>query len=142
MVDKGEKVTLWCLDSTPRPRESQKRMHDEHAVEDSQPKSKKKCAEQSTSSVKDRRSQAKENEERLKELHTDKWTPFQYKLRADMLVCGTHKSFEEPPMYASMFSRDQKHSRTPGPASDATTVVINGMVTAMNTRETYHDCTT
>ena len=36
IVDKGEKVTLWCLDTTAR--ESQKRKRDELAEEESQPK--------------------------------------------------------------------------------------------------------
>lgn len=85
MIEKGEKLTLWCLDSTPR--ESQKRKHDEHADE-SLPK--KRC---DTSTVEVRRSQAKENEEKLKEVHKDKWTAFQYKLWAEMLVYGTHASF-------------------------------------------------
>lgn len=128
-VEKGEKLTLWCLDSTPR--ESQKRKHDEHAAEeDSQPK--KKCPQQSAAAaIEERRSKAKANEEKLKELHKDKWSPFQYKLWGDMLANGTYKSFEEPPVYASMFSREEKRSHTL--ASDATSAVaVSGMVMAMN----------
>lgn len=123
MVDKGERVTLWCLDTT---RESQKRKRDEKADEENRPK--KKASPQGVSTVEERKSKAKENEERLAELHKDKWTTFQYKLWAEMLVYGTHRSFEEPPS-ASMFVRDKKRSSN-NTSSD--TVVIDCVMTAMN----------
>ena len=124
MVHKGEKVTLWCLDTTAH--ESQKRKRDPQADEESRPK--KKSSLQATSTVEERKSKAKENEEKLKELHKDKWTAFQYKLWAEMLIYGTHTSFEEPPN-ASMFARDKK--RTPNNTSNDT-VGIDGVMTAMN----------
>ncbi len=61
MVDKGEKVTLWFLDTTAR--ESQKRKR-EQADKENRPK--KMSSPQGTSIVEERKSKAKENEERLK----------------------------------------------------------------------------
>lgn len=124
MVEKGEKVTLWCLNTTAR--ESVKRKRDEQTDEESRPK--KKPSMQSSSAVEERKIKAKENEEKLKELHKDKWTPFQYKLWAEMLVYGTHASLEEPPN-ASMFTRDKKRSSNNTPSD---TVIIDGVMTAMN----------
>ena len=121
IVDKGEKVTLWCLDTTAC--ESQKRKRDELAKEESQPK-KRISSYRGTSTSEERRSKAKENEEKLKELHKDKWTVFQYKLWAEALAYGTHTTFEEPPS-ASMFGRDQKRTSN----NDA---VVSGVMTAMN----------
>lgn len=67
MVRKQDKVTLWCLNTTPR--ESQKRKHDEEPV------SKRHKSQQGPgSSVEERKAQAKENEEKLLEMHKDKWT--------------------------------------------------------------------
>ena len=75
----------------------------------------------------ERKIQAKEYEQKLMETHKDKWTSFQYKLWAEMLVCGTHTSVEDPPS-ASMFSRDTKRSSNPT-LNDS---VVKGMMTAMN----------
>ena len=49
----------------------------------------------------------------LVELHTDKWTSFQYKLWAEMLVCGTHTSVDEPPS-ASMFLAENQNAHQVG----------------------------
>ena len=46
-----------------------------------------------------------EHKQTLLEVHKGKWTSFQYKLWAEMLVCGTHTSVDEPPS-ASMFNRE------------------------------------
>ena len=61
--------------------------------------------------MEERKAKAKEYEQKLVELHKDKWTSFQYKLWAEMLVCGTHTSLDEPPS-ASMFSTESKRSST------------------------------
>ena len=82
MIDKREKVTLWCLDTSTR--ESLKRKRDEHGDDDDTPPLKKKSPAQGT--VEERKARAKENEEKLKDLHKDKWTSFQYKLWAEMLI--------------------------------------------------------
>ena len=105
MIDKREKVTLWCLDTSTR--ESLKRKRDEHGDDDDTPPLKKKSPAQGT--VEERKARAKENEEKLKELHKDRWTSFQYKLWAEMLIHGTHSSFEEPPN-ASTFALNRRRS--------------------------------
>lgn len=125
MVEKGERVTLWCLDTSA----TLKRKRDEPAGEERQSKRRNNLQQQCTSTVEERRTQAKENEEKLMDLHKDKWTSFQYKLWAEMLVYGTHSSFEEPPS-SSMFVRDKKHPSSSSHVGDDTAV---GMVAAMST---------
>ena len=67
-----------------------------------------------------------ENEQKLKEQHKDKYTPFQLKLWAEMLTYGTHNSFEEP-LNAAMFNRDKK-----GVSSNGESAVASGMMTAVS----------
>ena len=64
MIDKREKVTLWCLDTSTR--ESLKRKRDEHGDDDDTPPLKKKSPAQGTAD--ERKVTAKENEEKLKEI--------------------------------------------------------------------------
>ena len=66
--------------------------------------SKRPCSSQGLSTVEEQKAKAKQYEQKLVELHKDNWTSFQYKLWAEMLVCGTHTSLDEP-LSASMFSR-------------------------------------
>ena len=126
-VDKGEKLTLWCLGTTPR--ETLKRKCDDQASDDVGPPT-KRHASQGPSSVEVRKAKAREYELKLLELHKDKWTSFQYKLWAEMLACGTHTSISDPPS-ASMFGRESKRSSTSSSAINDS--VVSGMVTVMNT---------
>ena len=59
--------------------------------------------------MEEQKAKAKEYEQKLVELHKDKWTSFQYNLWEEMLVCDTHTSLDEPPS-ALMLSRESKRS--------------------------------
>ena len=103
-VSKGEKLTLWCLSTTPR--QSQKRKHESQVSgENGNGQTNKRPCSSHGLSTAERKAKAKEYEQKLVELHKDNWTTFQYKLWAEMLVCGTHTSLNEPPS-ASMFTKD------------------------------------
>lgn len=118
-VEKGAKITLWCLDTS---REPQKRKRDEQEDENVTPPKKKNPPPGSTE---EKRAKIRESEMKLQEMHKEKYTPFQYKLWAEMLVIGTHHSFSEPPS-SSMFDSDKKRS-------SCSNADVNTMVTAMNT---------
>ena len=130
-IGRGEKPTLWCLDTTRQP---QKRKRDNSGESDSQGQaSKRLCSSQGSSTVEERKAKAKEYEQKLVELHKDKWTSFQYKLWAEMLVCGTHTSVDEPPTCsASMFDRESKRPSN-GVVANTTLndTVISGMMTVV-----------
>ena len=79
-VDKGEKLTLWCLSTIPR--ETHKRKHDDQASDDVGQATKRHAPQ----SLDDRKAKAKEYELKLFEQHEDKWTSFQYKLWTEMLA--------------------------------------------------------
>ena len=132
-VGRGEKLTLWCLNTTPRQPLKRKRESAQGNGEDSQGQASKcACSSQGQSTVEERRAKAKGYEQKLVELHKDKWTSFQYKLWAEMLVCGTHTSVDEPPS-ASMFSRESKRSSSGLAAnSSLNDTVVSGMMTMMN----------
>jgi hypothetical protein len=132
-VGRGEKLTLWCLDTTPRLPPKRKRDSAQGSVEDSHGQaSKRPRSSQGPSTVEERKAKAKEYEQKLVEQHRDKWTSFQYKLWAEMLVCGTHTSLDEPPS-ASMFSRESKHSSSALAASSSLNdTVVSGMMTMMS----------
>ena len=102
-IDKGEKLTLWCLSTIPR--ETQKSKRDDQASDDVG----QATTRHAPQSLDDRKAKAKEYELKLLEQHKDKWTSFQYRLWAEMLACGTHTSISEPPS-ASMFGRESKCS--------------------------------
>ena len=128
-IGRGEKPTLWCLDTTRQPL---KRKRDNSGENDSQGQaSKRPCSSQGSSTVEERKVKAKEYEQKLVELHRDKWTLFQYKLWAEMLVCGTHTSVDEPPS-ASMFNRESKHPSS-GLIANSTLndTVVSGMMTVV-----------
>ena len=130
-IGRGEKLTLWCLDTTPR--QPQKHKRDNSSENDSQGQaSKRQCSSQGSSTVEERKVKAKEYEQKLVELHKDKWTSFQYKLWAEMLVCGTHTSVDEPPS-ASMFNRESKRPSS-GLVANSTLndTVVSGMMTVVS----------
>jgi len=66
----------------------------------------------------------------LKSKHQDKYTRFQYKLWAEMLVSGVHSSTDDPPA-ASMFMHEAKHPKRN--ESTVNETVIDGMMSVMNT---------
>ena len=131
-ISRGEKLTLWCLDTTPRLPPKRKRDNAQTGNgDDSQGQaSKRPRSSQGLSTVEKRKAKAKEYEQKLVELHKDKWTSFQYKLWAEMLVCGTHTSLDEPPS-ASMFSRESKRSSSTA-SSSLNDTVVSGMMTMMS----------
>ena len=99
MAANGGKVTLWCVGIG----EKQKRSHDD----DSEQEPTRKRSKASDSSVDSLKSQAKDYEAQLKAKHSDTYTPFQYKLWAEMYAKGGHNSLDDPP-HASMFNRETK----------------------------------
>ena len=54
---------------------------------------------------------AKEDEVDLKEKHGNTYSPFQYKLWAEMVANESHNSLDEPPAVA-MFNRETRQSRS------------------------------
>ena len=54
---------------------------------------------------------AKEDEVDLKEKHGSTYSPFQYKLWAEMVANESHNSLDEPPA-AAMFNRETRQSRS------------------------------
>ena len=99
MISNGGKVTLWCVGIG----EKQKRAHDD----DSDQEPAQKRSKPSDTSVDSLRSLAKDYESQLRAKHNDAYTPFQYKLWAEMYAKGGHNSLDDPP-HASMFSRETK----------------------------------
>jgi len=82
------------------------------------------------SSAEEKKVLASEYEEQLKSKHQDKYTRFQYKLWAEMLVSGVHSSTDDPPA-ASMFMHEAKHPKRN--ESTVNETVIDGMMSVMNT---------
>ena len=80
-----------------------KRAHDD----DSDQEPAQKQSKPSDTSVDSLRSLAKDYESQLRAKHNDAYTPFQYKLWAEMYAKGGHNSLDDPP-HASMFSRETK----------------------------------
>ena len=63
------------------------------------------------SRMEERKSEAEKFEKILSEKHGDKFSPFQFKLWAEMCVGKTHQSLKERPA-AGMFKCDTKHPKT------------------------------
>lgn len=91
-------MTLWCVGIG----EKQKRAHDD----DSDQEPAQKRSKPSDTSVDSLKSLTKDYESQLSAKH-DAYTPFQYKLWAEMYAKGGHNSLDDPP-HASMFSRETK----------------------------------
>ena len=120
LILKGESITLWCVEATELTR---KRSHTD-ASEDEHIERPKKL-----SKMEERKNEADKVEKNLSEKHGDKFSPFQYKLWAEMYVGKTHPSLEEPPA-AAMFKRDTKQLKKP---SDLNTTAVDGMLSVMDT---------
>jgi hypothetical protein len=86
---KGESVTLWCVETT----EQTRKRNQAGASEDEHTERPKKL-----SKMEERKSEADKFEKIFSEKHGDKFSPFQYKLWAEMYVGKTHLSLEEPPL--------------------------------------------
>ena len=127
VIDNREKVTLWCVEAIPSDQAQKRSRPDEDKGLESTKKQKK------LSRMEERKAEAEKHEQTLLEKHSDKYTRFQYKLRAEMYAGGNHNSLEEPPS-AAMFTRDGKHSKKSQHESSAlSTTVVDGMLTMMNT---------
>ena len=120
LILKGESITLWCVETTEH---SRKRTQPDASEDEYRERPKK------LSKVEERKSEAEKFEKVLSEKHGDKFSPFQYKLWAEMYVGKTHQSLEEPPA-AAMFKRDTKQ---PKKRPDLSTTSVDGVLTVMNT---------
>ena len=79
--------------------------------------------------MEERKCEAEKFEQILSEKHGGKFSPFQYKLWAEMYVGKIHLSLGEPPA-AAMFKRDAKQPKKP---PDLNTTVVDGVLTVVNT---------
>lgn len=124
LLTKGDKVTLWYLDngevSNKRPRVGEE--------EENELPSKKTCR------MDTKKAQAREFEVELKKKHESTYTPFQYKLWAEMYANGSHNSLEKPPS-AAMFNREVKQSRSSHGQSDLMVSVIEKLCTALTPKQ-------
>lgn len=92
--NKGENITLWCMETIDS---SRKRNHsDTNDTEDTHMEKGAKKPKK-LSKMEERKLEAEKYEHLLREKHNDKYTPFQYKLWAEMYVGKGHLSLDEPP---------------------------------------------
>ena len=120
-VRRGENIiTLWCIEIADQPRErSQVDSSEDNCTE----KPKK------LSKMEEKKCEADKCEQVLSEKHGHKFTPFQYKVWAEMYVSKTYLSLKEPPS-AAMFKCDTKQ---PKKSPDLSSTVVDRMFTVMNT---------
>lgn len=122
LLAKGNKVTLWCVENSET--SSNKRPRDE----EDQPQPKK------SSRIDTQKAHAKEYETELKTKHESKYTPFQYKLWAEMYANESHNSLDEPPA-AAMFNRDSKQSRSSHGQKEVMVSAIESLCTALTPQQ-------
>ena len=136
VVTNGGKVMLWCVgigESTSN--HGQKRSHDDSDPE-REPASKR--GKPSNTSVESLKSNAKEYELQLKAKHNDTYTPFQYKLWAEMYAKGAHNSLEEPP-HAAMFQHETKQSKSSHDHAAVMVTVIDKLCSALTPKQIGND---
>lgn len=130
LVSKGDKVAFWCMGSEETTLRSKKRAHDGDSQEtENQPPKKSKSA----TKIDSQRELVREYELELKKKHEGVYSPFQYKLWAEMYANGGHVSLEEPPAVA-MFNRE-KHSKSSHGNSDVMVTVIDRLCTALTPKD-------
>lgn len=121
LVSKGEKVTFWCVGNEPPSQAKRKRPDSEKENEPP-----KKACKISQAEV--QREKVKEHETELKTRHENLYSPFQYKLWAEMVAKGVHESLDTPPSVA-MFNREKTPRATRG--SDVMVSIIDKLTTAL-----------
>ena len=126
LVTKREKIILWCVENGENDRAGNKRSRDDSGLqeEENEPPSKR------MSRIGTQKAQAKEYEMDLKKKHEGTYTPFQYKLWAEMMANGSHDSLHEPPAVA-MFNREIKQSKGSNVQTDLMVTVIDKLCTAL-----------
>ena len=133
MASNGGKVMLWCIGIG----EKQKRSHDDDAPE--QEPARKRPAKSTDTSVDSLKTLAKDYESQLKAKHNDAYTPFQYKLWAEMYAKGGHNSLDDPP-HAAMFNRETKpQSRTAHDHAAVMVSVIDKLCSAITPKQAGHE---
>ena len=87
------------------------------------------------SSIESQRALAQEYELELKKKHEHTYTPFQYKLWAEMYAKGCHTSLEQPPS-AAMFNRETRPSKNLSHGqSDLVVSVIDKLCNALTPKQ-------
>ena len=118
-IEGGAKITLWCMHSESVVSKSSSSKRGPEGENNTERKKQKLCSS---------RELAEEYEQKLQEKHSSRYTPFQYKMWAEMLASGVHNDMEEPPA-DSMFTRGTKHQKQP----ENRDAVVSGMMSVVNT---------
>ena len=127
LVAKGEKITVWCVGSD-ESMWSGKRNY-EPGLENKENNSSKKLKVSTGPGVESQKELVKEYELDLKKKHEGAYSPFQYKLWAEMYAKGVHSSLEDPPA-AAMFNRE-KLSRSSTTKNDFVVSVLDKVCNAL-----------
>ena len=102
---------------------------------------KKKKKKKGTSALKEKNARIETHIEELKKKHQDKFTSIQYRLWAEMLDVGTHKSFDDAPC-APMFTRVKQGKPAQSPLTEAFTEMASSIASVFSKQNTSPNPTT
>ena len=139
-LGRGEACVFWCSGEVPEERSSAKRSLSQDSFSDSDDEDQlrfaKKKKRKRPSALEEKNARIEDFIQQLKDKHKDSFTNIQYRLWAEMLDVGTHKSIAETPN-APMFNGVKHQKTTPATAlTSAITDMASSLAVAFKAVDT------